>query len=225
MTSHERTVVVGQSVKRIDARGKVTGDAPYPGDMDLPGQLWMKIRFSDRAHARVVAIDTRAAEALPGVHRVFTAADVPVNEYGLVTKDQPVLCGPGSTIPDADIVRCYADAVALVVAESEATAAAAARLIAVTYEDLPAVFDAEAAMQPEAPQLHEDRAANILCHYRTRLGDMAAGWAQAEVVVEGTYSTGWQEHAYLQPEAGLGYIDDAGRVTVVVAGQWVHEDQ
>jgi len=225
MTAHEKTLVVGQSVKRIDARGKVTGEAPYPGDIDMPGQLWMKIRFSDRAHARVVAVDTSAAAALPGVHRVFTAADVPVNEYGLVTKDQPVLCGPGSTIADADIVRCYADAVALVVADTEAIAAEAARLIRVEYEDLPAVFDAEAAMQPGAPQLHEDRPNNILCHYRTRLGDMSAGWAQADVVVEGVYRTGWQEHAYLQPEAGLGYIDDAGRVTVLVAGQWVHEDQ
>lgn len=225
MTSHEKTVSVGQSVRRIDARGKVTGEAPYPGDFDMPGQLWMKIRFSDRAHARITAVDTRAAESCPGVQRVFTARDVPVNEYGLVTKDQPVLCGPGSTIPGADIVRCYADAVALVVADTEAAAAAAARLIDITYEDLPAVFDAEAAMQPGAPQLHADRPANVICHFRTRLGDMDVGWAQAEVVVEGTYSTGWQEHVFLQPEAGLGYVDDAGRVTVVVAGQWLHEDQ
>ncbi len=225
MTAHEKTVTVGQSVRRIDARGKVTGEASYPGDIDMPGQLWMKIRFSDRAHARITAIDTGAAEAYPGVRRVFTARDVPVNEYGLVTKDQPVLCGPGSTIPYADIVRCYADAVALVVADTEAAAAAAARLIDITYEDLPAVFDAEAAMQPGAPLVHEGWPANVVCHFRTRLGDMAAGWAQAEVVVEGTYSTGWQEHAFLQPEAGLGYVDDAGRVTVVVAGQWLHEDQ
>jgi CO/xanthine dehydrogenase Mo-binding subunit len=66
---------------------------------------------------------------------------------------------------------------------------------------------------------------NILCHYRIRKGDMDAGWAQAEVIVEGEYDTGYQEHAYLQPEAGLGYIDEQGRVTVIVAGQWVHEDQ
>src|SRR5690606_14179662 len=64
-----------------------------------------------------------------------------------------------------------------------------------------------------------------LCHYRIRKGDMDAGWAQADVVVEGEYHTGWQEHAYLQPEAGLGYIDEQGRVTVTVAGQWVQEDQ
>lgn len=218
-------ISIGQSVKRIDALGKVTGEAPYPGDIDMDGQLWMKIRFSDRAHARVLAIDTRAAAALPGVHDIFTAADVPVNEYGLVMKDQPVLCGPGSSKPGTDIVRCYADMVAIVVAETEAIAAQAARLIDITYEDLPAVFDPEAAMAEDAPRLHEGTPQNMLCHFRIRKGDMDAGWAAAEVIVEGEYVTSYQEHAYLQPEAGLGYIDEAGRVTVVVAGQWVHEDQ
>jgi CO/xanthine dehydrogenase Mo-binding subunit len=221
-----KTVVVGQSVHRIDAVGKVTGQTPYPGDLDMPGQLWMKIRYSDRAHARVLAVHTEAAAALPGVIAIFTAADVPVNEYGLIIYDQPVLCGPGGqNRPEADIVRCRADAIAVVVAESEEMAAAARDLITVDYEDLPAVFDAEAAMEADAPQLHQKYPNNILCHYRIRKGDMSEGWAQAEVVVEGTYTTGWQEHAYLQPEAGLGYIDEEGRVTVVVAGQWTHEDQ
>ena len=93
--ANEKTVVVGQVVKRIDALGKVTGEAPYPGDFNMDGQLYMKLRFSDRAHARILAVDTSAAEALPGVVAIFTAKDVPVNEYGLVTKDQPVLCGLG----------------------------------------------------------------------------------------------------------------------------------
>ncbi len=216
---------VGQSIRRIDALGKVTGEAPYPGDINMDGQLWMKIRFSDRPHARVLAIDTQAAEAISGVRGIFTAKDVPVNEYGLVTKDQPVLCGPGSTIPGADVVRCYADMVAVVVADTEAIAAKAVKLIAVTYDDLPPVFDPEEAMQDGAPQIQINLPKNILCHYRIRMGDMAAGWAQSEVIVEGEYDTGYQEHAYLQPEAGLGYIDEQGRVTVIVAGQWVHEDQ
>jgi CO/xanthine dehydrogenase Mo-binding subunit len=220
----DKTVVIGQSIKRIDARGKVTGETPYPGDIDMDGQLWMKLRFSDRPHARVINIDTSQAEAVNGVMGIFTAKDVPLNEYGLVTKDQPVLCGPGSTIPGADIVRCYADCIAVVVAETEAIAACAAQLIDVEYEDLPSVFTAEAAMSDGAPQLHANTPDNILCHYRIRKGDMEAGWAQAEVIVEGEYDTGYQEHAYLQPEAGLSYIDDEGRVTVVVAGQWTHED-
>lgn len=221
----DKTLVIGQTVKRIDAVGKVTGETPYPGDIDLENQLWMKIRFSDRAHARITAIDTQKAEAVPGVVAVLTAKDVPVNEYGLIINDQPVLCGPGSNQPGADIVRCYADNIVLVIAETEAIATRAAKLIDVTYEDLPTVFDAEEAMQDGAPQLHADYANNILCHYRIRKGDMDAGWQQADVVVEGVYTTSWQEHAYLQPEAGLGYIDDEGRVTVVVAGQWTHEDQ
>jgi len=136
-----------------------------------------------------------------------------------------VLCGPGSSKAGSDVVRCYMDMVAVVVADTEAVAAEAARLIEVRYEDLPAVFDAETAMQDGQPQLHTDYPNNVLCHYRIRKGDMDAGWAQADVVVEGEYHTGWQEHAYLQPEAGLGYIDEQGRVTVIVAGQWVHEDQ
>ncbi|MFN8452682.1 MAG: xanthine dehydrogenase family protein molybdopterin-binding subunit [Anaerolineae bacterium] len=221
----DQTVVVGQSIRRIDAESKVTGEAPYPGDLNMDGQLYMKLRFSDRAHARIASIDTARAEALPGVVAIFTAKDVPVNEYGLVTKDQPVLCGPGSGKHGADIVRCYMDNVAIVVAETEAIAAEAARLIDIEYEDLPTVFDPFEALTDGAPQLHDDKPNNILIHYRTRLGDMPKGWEQAEVILEGEYSTGYQEHAYLQPEAGLGYIDDAGRTTVVVGGQWTHEDQ
>ena len=217
--------VIGQSIKRIDARGKVTGETPYPGDIDIESQLWMRIKFSDRPHARVVAVDASRAEALNGVIRVFTSRDVPVNEYGLVIKDQPVLCGPGGDKAGTDIVRCYMDMVATVVAESDAIAREALALIDIHYEDLPAVFDPEDAMQDSAPQLHPDVSNNVLTHYRIRKGDMDAGWAQADVVVEGEYETTWQEHAYLQPEAGLAYIDDENRVTVVVAGQWTHEDQ
>jgi CO/xanthine dehydrogenase Mo-binding subunit len=219
------TISVGANVQRIDAPGKVTGDTPYPGDLNIDGQLWMKIRFSDRAHARVLHVDTAQAEALPGVVAVFTAKDVPCNEYGLVIKDQPVICGPGSTIPGAEHVRCFMDVVAVVVAETEAIAAQAARLIAIAYEDLPTVFDAREALAPDAPQLLERYPNNTICHYRIRKGDMDRGWAEAAVIVEGEFSTGYQEHAYLQPEAGLGYIDEEGRVTVVVGGQWVHEDQ
>ncbi|MBN1285243.1 MAG: xanthine dehydrogenase family protein [Anaerolineae bacterium] len=218
---HDEPGPIGQSMKRIDAHGKVTGVALYPGDLNVPDQLYMKVLFAERSHARITAIDTSRAEAYPGVAAVFTAKDVPVNEYGLSIPDQPVLCGPGR----ADIVRCTMDQVALVVAESAKIAREAAALIDVTYEDLPAVFDPFAAMADGAPQLHAHADHNILTHYRIRKGDMDAGWAQADVIVEGMYTTAWQEHAYLQPEAGLSYIDDEGRVTVVVAGQWTHEDR
>jgi CO/xanthine dehydrogenase Mo-binding subunit len=217
--------VIGKSVVRRDALGKVTGETPYPSDIDFEDQLWMKILYSQRLHARVVSIDTTAALRYPGVVAILTAADVPQNEYGLIINDQPVLCGPGSTKPGADIVRCLMDHVALVIAESEEAAAQARDLIKVEYEDLPSVTDVLQAMQDGAPQLHANTPNNILTHYVIRKGDMAAGWAAADVVVEGEYRTGYQEHAYLQPEAGIGYIDDEGRVTVLVAGQWTHEDQ
>ena len=219
------TAVISESIKRIDALGKVTGETRYPGDIDIEGQLWMRIKFSERAHARVIRVDTSKAVAIPGVVRVFTSCDVPVNEYGLVMKDQPVLCGPGSDKVGADVVRCYMDMVATVVAESDAIAKQALAVIDVEYEDLPAVFNPEEAMADAAPQLHADSPDNLVTQYRIRKGDMEIGWAEADVVVEGEYETTWQEHAYLQPEAGLSYIDEEDRVTVLVAGQWTHEDQ
>lgn len=221
----EKQQAIDVNLTRIDARGKVTGETAYPSDLNIEGQLWLKIRFSDRVHARVTKIDTTAALAHPGVVAVYTAPDVPVNEYGLVIFDQPVLCGPGTDKAGGDIVRCLMDQVAVVVAETPEAAAAAAALIDVHYEDLPTVFDPEVAMAEGAPQLHPDKPNNIIKSYRIRTGDMQAAWEAADVVVEGEYQTGYQEHAYLQPEAGLSYIDENGCVTVVVAGQWAHEDQ
>lgn len=219
------TRIVGSSMQRRDARGKVTGETLYPGDLAAEGMLFMKILFSERAHARILAIDTAEAEAVPGVVAILTAADVPVNEYGLGTFDQPVLCGPGSAKEGADVVRTTMDQVACVLAESEEAAARARKLIHVAYEDLPAVFDPFEAMAEGAPQLHPDVPDNVITHFKVRRGDMAAGWADAEVILEHTYTTSWQEHAYLQPEAGLGYIDEEGRITIEVAGQWTHEDR
>ena len=223
--STPNTSVISQPVKRIDALGKVTGETLYPGDIDIDGQLWMRIKFSDRAHARVLHIDSRKAEALEGVVRVFTSRDVPVNEYGLVIKDQPVLCGPGGDIDGTDVVRCYMDMVATVVAKSDAIARQAVDLLEIEYDELPAIFDPEAAMLESAPQLHADNPDNLVTQYRIRKGNMTSGWAQSHVTVEAEYETTWQEHAYLQPEAGLAYIDEQDRVTVLVAGQWTHEDQ
>ncbi len=218
---------VGSSISRVDARDKVTGAALYPGDIERPGTVWMKTLFAERVHARIRAIDTAAAEAAPGVLGVFTAADLPFNGFGLNVVDQPVLCGPGapSAVPDADRVRWPGDRVALVVAETEAQAAAALPLIRIQWEDLPVVTGIEAARQPDAPLLHPSVGSNVLLEYHVRRGDLAAGFAQAAVIVEQTYHTGAQEHAYLQPEAGVGYIDALGRIVVEVAGQWAHKDR
>jgi CO/xanthine dehydrogenase Mo-binding subunit len=216
---------VGQSIQRVDAVGKVTGETLFPGDINLPNQAYMKILFAHRAHATIRSIDTRQAEALEGVIAVFTAKDVPVNEYGLIMNDQPVLCGPGSSKEYADRVRFIGDQVAVVVAESEEIAALGRDLIRVDYEDLPVVIDPLAAMEPDSPLLHPEKGSNVVVQYRIRKGDVESGFAQADVIVEETYQTPVQEHAYLQPEAGLSYIDEEGRVTVLVAGQWTHEDQ
>lgn len=216
---------IGHSHIRIDAVGKVTGQTQYPGDIDLPGQLWMKILFAGRPHARIQRLDTSKAERHPGVVAVLTAKDVPNNEYGLIIADQPVLCGPGSTKVGAEVVRFVGDQVALVVAETEKAAAQGRDLIEIEWEDLPIITDPREAMKPGAIQILPDVPGNILKHDPIRKGEVAGAWADCAAIVEGYYHTPMQEHAYLQPEAGLGYIDDEGRVTVVVAGQWTHEDQ
>ena len=218
--------VIGQSIPRIDARGKVTGATQYSGDLSMPGMLHMKILFAGRPHARVVSIDTSKAEMFPGVVAIFTAKDVPVNEYGLQRPDQPVLCGPGSAKPGADVVRFVGDQVALVVAETEKAAQAASRLIAIVYEDLPVVTDAAAAMQAGSPLVHPELGdSNVCVHDRIRKGDVEDGFAKADVIVESEYFTPVQEHAYLQPEAGLAYVDKEGLVTVKAGGQWTHTDR
>lgn len=217
--------IIGQSIHRIDAWGKVIGETLYPGDVNMPNQAYVKILFAKRPHAIVHSIDTLKADALPGVIATLTAKDVPVNEYGLIYNDQPVLCGPGSNKLYADRVRFIGDQVALVVAETEDIATKARDLIQVEYEDLPILTDMEQAMQADAILLHPDRGSNVFCHYRIRKGDVEKGFVQSDVIIDGVYHTPSQEHAYLQPEAGIGYIDDEGRVTIQVAGQWTHEDQ
>jgi CO/xanthine dehydrogenase Mo-binding subunit len=217
--------VIGRSIKRIDAHGKVTGETLYPGDIDLPNQLHMKILFADRPHAKITNIDTSAASSLDGVIVVLTAKDVPVNEYGLIIPDQPVLCGPGSSKTFADHVRFIGDQIAVAVAESEEIATEALRQIVVEYEDLPIITDPLEAMKSSSPLVHPDQKSNVFLHNKIRKGDLDVGFEEAAVTIEATYRTPAQEHAYLQPEAGLSYIDDSGRVTVQVAGQWTHEDQ
>lgn len=217
---------VGTSLIRIDALGKVTGESQYSGDRAMTGMLFMKVLMAERPHARVLDIRIDKALASPGVVAVYTAKDLPVNEYGLQIPDQPVLCGPGADKPYTDIVRFVGDQVAVVVAENEAQAAVAIKLIEVDYEDLPPLTDPVTAMRPDAPLLHPDRGdTNVCVHYKIRKGDVDDGFNNADVIVEGEYHTPVQEHAYLQPEAGLAYIDEEGRIVVESAGQWTHADR
>jgi len=218
--------VIGKSVPRDDARSKVTGQALYPGDLTMPGMLYMKILFAERPHARIRSIDTSRAKRSAGVIAVYTANDVPKNAYDLQIKDQPVLCGPGSNTPGADVVRFVGDQVALVIAETEEAATIGRDLIQVDYEDLPVVTDPLTAMQPGSILVHPELGdSNVCVHYRIRKGDVKPAFEQADIIVESEYRLPFQEHAYLQPEAGLAYIDENGRVTVQVAGQWAHTDQ
>jgi CO/xanthine dehydrogenase Mo-binding subunit len=211
------TSLIGASLPRPDALGKVTGATHYPGDLVRPGMLHLKVVFAHRPHARILAIDTSAALAYPGVVAVLTANDVPYNAFGLIDADQPVLCG--------SVVRFVGDKVAVVVAETRTAAEKAALLVMVDYEDLPVVTDPHAAMLPDAPLVHESYGTNILLHIPIRKGNAHAALASADLVLEDEFSTSWQEHAFLQPEAGIAYIDDQGRLVVETAGQWLHEDR
>lgn len=217
--------VIGKSLKRIDALGKVTGQTLYPGDRSFGDELWLKVLFAGRPHARILSIDTSEAKALPGVMDILTAADVPINQYGLQIPDQPVLCGPGSSKKGGEIVRFVGDQVAVVIAETEKIAAEARDLIKVEYQDLPIVHDLDFAMSGRAPQLHPGVLNNIAEYQRIRKGDTETVWTQCNAIIEDIYQTPFQEHAYLQPEAGTAYMDDEGRITVRCAGQWTWEDQ
>ncbi len=216
---------LGKRTTRVDALEKVTGAALYPGDFSFLNQLYMKVLFSKKAHAIIHSIDISAAMKIPGVIMILTAADVPNNEYGLISPDQPVLCGPGSNKPYADRARFVGDQIALIIAESEAIAEKARDQIMVEYEDLPVISDPFTAMQEGALLLHPERDSNVFSKFRIRKGDVDKAFAEAEVIVESTYTTPVQEHAYLQPESGVSFVDDEGRITVIVGGQWIHEDQ
>jgi CO/xanthine dehydrogenase Mo-binding subunit len=213
-----------KSLRRVDARDKVTGDALYPGDLTPDNLLFGKVLFSQQPHARMLTMDVRAAEAVPGVVAIFTAKDVPVNEYGLIFPDQPVLVGLDSAKSDSDISRWEGDQIAVVIAESELAAAKACNLIQIEWEPLPLVTDVREAMTDKVI-LNRFYDSNIIEHYKIRKGDMEAGWLAADVVVEGEYELPYQEHAFLQPESGVGYMDEDGRVTIQIGGQWTYEDR
>ncbi len=183
--------VAGVSVPRTDDMLKVTGKLKYAADYPAEGFLHGKILRSPHAHALIKSIDTSRARELPGVAAVLTARDVPGrNGFGAIIPDQPVLC--------ADKVRYVGDGVALVAAESEEIALAALELIQVEYEPLPAVFDPRRALEPDAPAVHEG--GNLLSLDKLRKGDIAEGFAQAEVVLERSYQVPFLEHAYLEPD-------------------------
>lgn len=215
--SNSQHSVIGASLPRPDALGKVTGATAYPADLVRPGMLHLHVVSAHRPHARILSVDAAAAFRYPGVVTVLTAADVPYNAFGLIEDDQPVLCG--------EVARFTGDKVALVVAESKEAAAAGAALVAVMYEELPAITDSRAALTADAPLVHAERGTNLVQHVPIRKGNAARALAAADIVLDGEFETSWQEHAFLQPEAGIAYLDGDGRVVVETAGQWLHEDR
>jgi CO/xanthine dehydrogenase Mo-binding subunit len=220
-------MTIGLSLPRIDAVGKVTGDAIYPADLKPTDTLHGKVVFTNQPHARLVRLDVSRALAMPGVVDVVTAADVPVNEYGLTMFDQPVLIGPGSKVSsqlECNVSRWEADQLAVVIAQTPEQAIDGAAEIEADWEQIPVVSDIDSAIKDQA-LVHAESGTNAYLHYKLRKGDIGEGWRLADVVVEATYELPLQEHAYLQPEAAVSYIDQEGRVTVEIAGQWIHEDQ
>ena len=200
---------VGKRIPKRDAVDKVTGRAAYIQDLKVPGMLYGKILRSKYPHARIARIDTSKAKKLLGVRAVITAEDVPQIRYGFI-KDQPVL--------KSGKVRSYRDEIAAVAATDPDIAEEALHLIEVEYEALPGVFDPVEAMKPGAYRVGEDES-NVICSYKVRKGNIAEGFDLADVIVENTYRVPMVDHAYLEPESGVAWLDDDGVITIRAATQ------
>lgn len=210
----ERGSIVGHSVKRIDAMEKALGKSQFAADLKMENMLYAKVLRSSYAHAIIKGINTKKAESLPGVIAVLTSMDVPgKNGYGIIFKDQPVLAG--------DKVRYYGDAVALAAAETTEIAQEALRLIEVEYEELPAVFSPNEAMEEDAPKVHEQ---NILLYRKIRKGNVEQALENSCIIVSNEYKTQSIEHCYIEPEAGMAYMD-GDTVVVKVSTQNPHYDR
>ena len=219
MAVEEVRVESGRATRRTPHRDfveKVAGTLRYADDWAFPGMLHGVVVRAQTPSARIVNIDVSAARAVRGVHAVLTAVDIPNNAIhdeasglGVDPVLQPVLA--------ADRVRYDGEPVAVVAAETPLAAEEAAALVEVDYEDLPGVFDPEQALEPDAPRVH-DRG-NRYVTWRSALGDVEAAMERADVVVEETYRSQRVDHAYLEPEAGIGWIDSDGVLTLRVATQ------
>ncbi|WP_028921986.1 xanthine dehydrogenase family protein molybdopterin-binding subunit [Pseudonocardia acaciae] len=208
--------VVGLPLAHHDFVDKVKGTQLYAADWKLPGMLYGRVVRSVVPSARIRSVDTAEARALPGVIAVLTAADVPSNRIierasgglGELAVEMPVLAG--------DRVRFTGEPVALVAAVSQQIADEAAELVEVDYEELPGVFDPESALATDAPRVHDE--GNVLVEWNIRRGDAEQALAEADLVVTGEYRSQHAEHAYLEPEAGVAWLDN-GVLTIRVSTQ------
>jgi CO/xanthine dehydrogenase Mo-binding subunit len=200
-----RTPAVGRRVPRSDGLPQVLGELEYIGDLSFPGMLHAKVLRSSHPHARVVRVDVRKAEAMPGVMATLIGDEIPVNSFGPTFQDQPVLAN--------DKVRHMGDGVAAVAATSEQEALEALEKIEVEYEILPAVFDPLEAMQPDAPKIHAPRD-NVYVQWRLQKGDVEQALADSFLVLEERYTTQMVEHAALEPHTAIALWAPGGRLTV-----------
>ena len=210
---------VGASLRRYTGEELTLGTRPYVDDMTRPGMLHGALVLSPHARAKVVSIDVDAALAVPGVHAVVTAADVPGKRwYGLLYDDWPGLVAVGEE------VRCVGDVLAAVAAEDEAMARRAAAEVRVTYEPLDPVLDPRAAMEPGAPRVNPTHD-NVLSTTVVRRGDAEGALAQSAHVVRGTWTTQRIEHLYLEPESALAEPLPDGRLKLYTQGQGIFDDR
>jgi CO/xanthine dehydrogenase Mo-binding subunit/aerobic-type carbon monoxide dehydrogenase small subunit (CoxS/CutS family) len=204
---------IGHNVRRIDAPSKVSGRLRYAADIKMHDMLQLQVLRSPHPHAKIISIDTSDAEAMEGVVCVLTSDDVPAQTdgFGVFVHDQPIMA--------RGKVRHVGEAVAAVAAEDLVTARRAVAKIKVVYEELPGVFDPEDAMKSGAAVVHDYAENNIVKHIPVRKGDVEAGFANADIVLEDDFSTQQVEHAYLEPEAGIAYVDPDDVIVVMSPSQ------
>lgn len=221
--SNQPLNVVGAKVVRPEAVAKVTGEAIYTDDIAFPDQLYGRTLRATYPHARIRSIDTGRARALEGVVAVLTAEDIPGRlNHGLVYYDWPALA--------RDKVRYIGDPVAIVAAVRPEIAQQALDLIGVSYEPIDVVDGPEFAMASNAPRVHEEwEKGNTIKHIKVRHGDVAEGFAQADVIVERTYHTATTEHAFMEPECAIGvpagYDAEHEKLTIYVGSQIPYADR
>ncbi len=208
----EECSVIGKRIPRVDGRAKVTGEAKYAADYEMPGMLWCKIVRSPYAHARIANIDTSRARRLPGVRDVITGENFKGWKWGWMpkTRDEEPLA--------ARRVRYLAEAVAAVAAVDEETAEEAAELVKVDYEELPGVFDPEEAMKEGAPRLYDHAENNVSWEFHMDFGDVEKAFQESDLVREDRFETGRVITGYLEPPAAVAYYDSSG-ITIWAAKQ------
>jgi aldehyde oxidoreductase len=201
---------------REEAIKKVTGTCRYADDIEMDGMLYGVILWAAHPHAKIISIDTSAAEAVDGVVMVLTAKDIPgKNQAGLIVRDQPAIADKKT--------RYIGDSLASVFAETLEIAEIARDKIQVEYEVLPGVFSPQEAAKPDAPRVHDD--GNLVKHAAIVRGDVDQAFAMCEVVIEGSYSTPFVEHAFLEPESAIALPDGDGGVVLQIGSQTIFDDR